>query len=310
MSVDTQRGRLRRALTALAHPRTPGRISTLLKHEGPAALGEIFAGLSDELRQSVILKAEQLAGRGVDVLLWGDEGYPERLAGTPSPPPLLFFWGNVDLLHRPGLSMCGSRHVSELGLQAAQICGGEVARRGMVVMSGYARGVDEATHLAALEHGGSTVIVLAEGIDHFKRKRTYPTDVFTPERVVAVSQFPPSQPWTAGGAMTRNGVIVGLGLGLVVVEAGERGGTLAAGEHALKVGRPVLALDFDGQTPAGNRMLLAKGAIPVRNRPDLFREIDALRVPAAVTADVELEVQLTLVHDQTAVLRGRNRAAG
>lgn len=283
---DSTEQQLRRALTALAHPRTPGRILSLLKAEGPEALDRGYEALPGGVRADVDQKVQQLVERDLSAILWGDESYPDRLASTPGAPPLLFYWGNVDLLARRGLSMCGSRHVSELGLQAARICGGEVGRRGMVVMSGYARGVDEATHLAALEAGGSTVIVLAEGIDHFRRKKAYPDDLFIPDRVCAVSQFPPTQPWTAGGAMTRNGVIVGLGLALVVVEAGERGGTLAAGEQALKVGRRVFALDFDGETPPGNRMLLGRGAVAVRGRQDLFDQIAKL-------ADTT-RVQLTL----------------
>ncbi len=277
---------LRRALTACAHPRTPGRISALLRTEGVEALDSIYDGFTESMRHDIDRKADALATRGVDAMLAGDPRYPDRLATSPGAPPFLFFWGNVELLGRAGLSTCGSRHVSPLGLRSAEICGGEVARRGMVVMSGYARGVDEATHLAALEHGGSTVIVLAEGIDHFRRKRAYPADRFTPERVVAVSQFPPSQPWTAGGAMTRNAVIVGLGLALVVVEAGEKGGTLAAGQHALKAGRPVLALDFDGDTPPGNAILLGQGAVGVRGRQDLFEQMERLQD--------ETKVQLTL----------------
>lgn len=291
MAGDAQQG-LRRALTALLHPRTPGRILDLLKHQPAEVLDGAYGDLPSALRDTVDRKTSELRERGVQALLWGDPNYPARLAATHGAPPLLFYWGNRDLLDQPGLSMCGSRHVTPIGLRAAEICGGEVAKRGMVVMSGYARGVDEATHLAALRAGGSTVIVLAEGIDHFKRKRVYPMDEFTAERVVAVSQFAPTQPWTAGGAMTRNGVIVGLGLGLVVVEAGERGGTLAAGELGLKVGRPVLALDFDEETPPGNRMLLARGAVPVRNREDLYSHIDHLLQPETSPSPLELQEQL------------------
>lgn len=283
---NTTELQLRRALTALAHPRTPGRILALLRAEGPQALDHVYGELPPSVRADLESKLSDLREREVSAILWGDEAYPARLASTPGAPPLLFYWGNVELLGRRGLSMCGSRHVSPLGLQSAEICGGEVAQAGMVVMSGYARGVDEATHLAALRAGGSTVIVLAEGIDHFHRKKTYPPQLFTPDRVVAVSQFPPSQPWTAGGAMTRNAVIVGLGMALVVVEAGERGGTLAAGQHALKVGRKVLVLDFDGHTPIGNRMLIERGATPIRNRPDLLEQVERL--------SDETRVQLTL----------------
>lgn len=78
-------------------------------------------------------KTSELHKRGVQALLWGASDDPARLAATPGGPPVLFHWGNRDLLDKPGLSMCGSRHVTPVGLRAAQICAGKVAKRGMVV---------------------------------------------------------------------------------------------------------------------------------------------------------------------------------
>lgn len=260
---------LRRALTAIAHPRTPGRIMSLLREKGPEALDSILEGLPASEQGRIEQQTNRLCERDVDVIFSGTARYPKRLADAPGAPPLLFVWGNEDLLDMAGVSMCGSRNVSPLGLKAAASCGSHVALQGMAVMSGYARGVDMETHLAALRMGGTTVIVLAEGIDHFRVKKSLPREHFTRERVVVVSQFPPTQPWTAGGAMTRNAVIVGLGLALVVVEAGEKGGTLGAGQHALRAGRPVLVLDFGTKTPPGNRILLEQGAIAVADPAQL-----------------------------------------
>ena len=122
---------------------------------------------------------------------------------------------------------------------------GRVAtQQGLTVVSGYARGVDTVTHVSALASGGSTVIVLPEGINHFRVKRGPVADVWSEERVLVVSQFPQGRPWSAGNAMTRNNVIIGLSLALIVVEASEKGGTLAAGTKALQLNKPVLALEF------------------------------------------------------------------
>ena len=169
---------------------------------------------------------------------------------------------------------------------------GEAARQKFVKMSGYAKGVDMTTHVAALESHGKTVIVLTEGINHFKVKKDLPRELVTPETVVVVSQFAPTQPWTAGGAMTRNAVIVGLGLGLVVVETGERGGTLAAGQHALKATQPVLVLDFGTETPPGNKLLLQQGGMPVRDRDDLKRALVELLGEAPTTAGAAEQLSL------------------
>jgi DNA processing protein len=102
---------------------------------------------------------------------------------------------------------------------------------------------------------------------------------------VVVSQFSPGQPWNAGAAMARNAVISGLSRALVVVEAGDTGGTLAAGLHALERGQPVIVLQLD-DTPAGNRILLDKGAIPVRSRQELASRLADL--PTAGSTQMSL----------------------
>lgn len=267
--MTEQVGRLRRALTAFKHPRTPGRIMTLIKDHGVDALDAISDQLPSSERERLEEEVASLRNRQIDVVFFGDPTYPAQLASAPGAPPVLFFRGDPSLMSEAGVSMCGSRNVSDLGLQSAHACGREAASQGLIVMSGYARGVDMTTHIAALEMSGKTVIVLAEGINHFKIKKDLPRELVTADTVCAISQFPPSQPWTAGGAMTRNAVIVGLGLALVVVEAGDKGGTLAAGQHALKAGRPVLVLDFGSATPAGNKLLLDQGGTPVGNRDEL-----------------------------------------
>jgi DNA processing protein len=221
---------------------------------------------------------ERLAAQNVSALLLGDADYPAALAASRAAPPVLFARGACELLREPGIGMCGSRHAAEASLHAAQACSQTVAARHLNLVSGYARGVDMVTHVGALAHGGTTVIVLPEGIQRFRVRRGELADVWDPSRVVVVSQFSPNQPWNAGAAMARNAVISGLSQALVVVEAGETGGTLAAGLHALERGQPVIALQFD-EEPAGNRILLEKGALPVRSRQELAERLADL--PAA-----------------------------
>ncbi|HZQ84538.1 MAG TPA: DNA-processing protein DprA, partial [Acidimicrobiales bacterium] len=108
-----------------------------------------------------------------------------------------------------------------------------------------------------------------------------------PERVLVISQFPPTQRWNVGAAMTRNAVIAGLGRALVVVEAQETGGTINAGLQAIGMGKPVLALQFSQDNPAGNVTLQGKGAIPVRSRQHLGRILAALENPRTETTIVE-----------------------
>jgi DNA processing protein len=256
------------AVVATRHAGGPRALATRLRREGPRALDQLFDALQSHDRVTVMGEAEALLAAGVRATILGDSKYPESLAQIREAPPALFYLGTARDLKASGLGMCGARNASPEGLRAANACGAAVALAGLSVVSGYARGVDMATHVAALKVGGRTMIVLAEGITKFRVKKGEFADSFDPARVTIVSQFSPTAPWSTGSAMTRNGVIFGASSGLVVVEAGEAGGTLDAGLRALDAGRRVLALEFDGMLP-GNKMLIARGAIPIRSRADL-----------------------------------------
>lgn len=289
--MDDQFESLQLALTAIITDRTPARIAKTLSSGGRAAVREAFAALPHESAQAVEDQARELVHSNVHVCMYGDSDYPNSLVHDGRPvAPILFLWGDQALLSADGVGMCGSRAVSDLGLRAANACGLAVSQRGLVVVSGYAKGVDTATHLAALRSHGRTVIVLAEGINHFRIKRDFKAD-FDPDRVLVVSQFPPSQPWGAYAAMDRNRVIFGLSKALVVIEAGEKGGTLAAGEGALKIGRPLLVLDFGQETPAGNKKLLAAGGQPVSSVDQLGVVLDGLK-PATESGQVARDQRL------------------
>ncbi|MDF0529587.1 DNA-processing protein DprA [Tsukamurella sp. 8F] len=266
-----------RALTAFEHYGSPARAARALVDPDPALLRDAWKALSGESRQSLKAEAADLDARGIYAVNAGSSQFPESLMiGTRPVVPTLFCHGDIALLTAPGAGMCGSRRVSDLGLRAARACGVEVSERGLTVVSGYARGVDTATHLAALDNGGQTVIVLAEGINSFKVKSEFSRS-FDPARVLVVSQFRPTQPWAAYAAMARNHVIFGLGKALVVIEAGDRGGTLAAGRDALKRGRPVFALNFGADTPVGNRLLIDAGARAITSRTELGHALDRIQ---------------------------------
>jgi DNA processing protein len=186
--------------------------------------------------------------------------------------PILSTLGNLALLDTPGLGFCGSRKASEKGIAVAVDCAEQAVRAGFTVVSGNAAGVDLAAHRTALAEGGATIMVLAEGIDRFRIRREL-RQVWNWERVLVISQFPAEATWQAYRAMERNDVIIALSRALIVVEAGETGGTLAAGLRTLQVGKPLFVADYENidVVAPGNAQLLAKGAMRLRRSRETGR---------------------------------------
>ncbi|MDQ7802324.1 DNA-processing protein DprA [Amycolatopsis sp. A133] len=238
----------------------------------------------DELPREILADAHETAAKlrdaGVRAVLCGNPQYPERLRRFSGAPPVLYVRGPLELLGVAAVGLCGSRNATVAGLRAARACGRLAAEEGLAVVSGYAKGVDTAGHLSVLEAGGRTVAVLAEGIERFALKKAYREQI-APEglsnRMLVVSQFAPTQRWSAGAAMTRNQVIVGMSLGLVAVEAGETGGTLTAGETALRGRRPVLVPSSSPDEAPGNKLLVAAGAHSMTDRQELLDQLRRLR---------------------------------
>lgn len=259
----------------------PAKIQSLIRLAGPVADGA--SALLDTAALQRVLSADQmhewdasgraveariqaLAETGVELLSAFDPDYPVLLHARLGvrAPLLLARAGNAAVLDRVGIGFCGSRKASEKGLAVAADAAGQIAAREVNVVSGYAAGVDMAVHVAALEAGGTTTIVLAEGVEHFRIKRDIRA-VWDWDRVCVVSEFLPGLPWSARNAMERNRTIVGLSQALVLIEAGETGGTIAAGRTALELGVPLFAAVYAEMpdSAAGNRKVLNEGAHPL-----------------------------------------------
>jgi len=211
--------------------------------------------------------AEALEEHTIRTALRDDEFYPPQLdaALADKAPPVLFLAGSLELLGRRGIGFSGTRNASAEGLRRTEELAAVLAKRGFLVVSGHAQGVDETAHRAALEAGGATALVLPEGILHF-RPRPCLADILSEDQYVVVSEFPPKMPWSISNAMQRNRTICGLVEALLVVEAGTSGGTWEAGLEALKLDTPLFVLDFDDPPPSalGNASLIKKGGVPLR----------------------------------------------
>lgn len=233
-----------------------------------------------------------LIGKGITPLFLADLRYPDSLRSVlgSNAPVLLFVQGNLSLLSIPSLGFCGSRAASEKGIRVARECAEAASKKGINIVSGYAAGIDEATHKAALVAGGTTAAILAEGIMHFRIKRDL-KEFWDWERAVVVSQYLPRVTWNVGNAMKRNGTICALSHAMVLIEARETGGSIEAGRACLNLGIPLFAPVYDGMPDSakGNQILLAQGARSFYKRrssnlPNLDGVLSAIQKPALKAA--------------------------
>jgi DNA protecting protein DprA len=228
--------------------------------------------IAEQIPES-IRKADELLkefeSEEIKMLIKGHVGYPDRLLKTlkEEAPLLLFARGNIKLLAEKAVGFCGSRKASEKGLAVAGECATELAKRQINVISGYAHGVDLAAHRAALEAGGVTTFVLAEGILHFRVKSDV-KDLITEDNHVVVSEYMPRLPWLARNAMQRNKTICGLSNAVVVIESGLKGGTFEAGKAALSLRRPLFVAEYaqPAESAEGNAYFLQQGARFLRKK--------------------------------------------
>ena len=218
-----------------------------------------------------------------DVVIPSHPAYPGHL-GTLLGGRTLFTFGRLELMSRRAIGICGSRDASASALKWAYEFGREAAGHGVVVVSGYARGVDREAHRGVLEAGGATIAVLPEGIGYFRLTKELRPLASPQKNFLAISIFEPDAVWKTWRAMERNKLIVGLSAGVFVIEARERGGTIDAAYETIRQGKPLYAVAYARDLPGreGNRKLLATSAIPVRHMRDLKRALEeAMSQPPA-----------------------------
>lgn len=208
-----------------------------------------------------------LEDNNVSIVTILDKSYPIRLKMTLGDlaPPILFIKGNIEILNAKSVGFCGARKASPKGLEVASLCADALVNENINISSGYAHGVDMRAHTSALSHGGTTTIVLAEGILNFRIKNDI-KDVFDEKRSVIVSEFNPESRWFASNAMQRNKTILGLSKAMLVIEAAMKGGTYSAAMAAIKYRVPLFFADYkiNNLTSEGNKYFLSKGANAIR----------------------------------------------
>ncbi len=211
------------------------------------------------------------------ILLPSDTNYPAALKNTQSPPPLLFAVGNTSLLNDPQIAMVGSRSPTTGGKDNARAFASHLAQSGLCITSGLALGIDAISHTGALDSDGSTIAVVATGMDIIYPARNRKLAERIAEQGLIVSEFPIGVRPQAQNFPRRNRIISGMSVGTLVVEAALRSGSLVTARHAMEQGREVFAIPGSIHNPMarGCHQLIRQGAKLVETATDILEEISA-----------------------------------
>ena len=256
---------------ALSFPQTLRRtgVSERLRAHDPDLLDQA----TPQLGRARDVRA-RAASSGIHVVAWNDTRFPAALLAIADMPPVIWYRGALDALGVPAVAIVGSRAASAVALETAACLGADLAARGLVVVSGLARGVDSAAHRGALTTG-RTVAVLGSGLD-----RVYPPEhrdlaVDIARTGLLVSEHAPGTPPLPFHFPLRNRLISGLSRAVVVIEASDKSGSLITAACALEQGREVMAVPgnvLSGRNKGGHG-LIRDGARIVECADDVIEEL-------------------------------------
>ncbi len=283
--------RCRRAVRQLG---ASGRVFTasLTELEGVGMPAEAAQFCFDgRARAAAIEEAARVHEQQASFLTPEDEAYPERLLEIYDPPSVLWVRGDVRLLSRAGIAVEGTRQPTPYGAGMAEMLSRDLARRGMVILSGMARGVDSCAHKGALEAGGATVAVWGTGIDVIYPKENKKLA----EQIVAqggaiVSEFPLGTFPAPQNFPIRNRTLSGMSVGVLVVEGGEYSGTRITARCALDQGRDVYAVpgNATNKNAWGPNTLIKQGAKLTATWEDVWEDLPSqVRMELEATAEAQ-----------------------
>ena len=230
------------------------------------------------------------------LLTWDSENYPTLLRDIPSPPAALFVEGDPNVLWQPQIAVIGSRNPTTGGRDNAFDFAAELTRQGLTITSGMASGIDSCAHHAALDAGGRTVAVTGTGLDLVYPASSHTLATRIRQQGALVSEFVLGTAVKRSHFPSRNRIISGLSLGVLVIEAGLNSGTLITARMAGNQGRDVFALPGSIHNPMskGCHRLIRDGARLVENVAQILEEL----APLAGQLAGELKKQLAQVSDQ------------
>jgi DNA processing protein len=249
-------------------------------------------------REAALKEAAHTAEQQAGYLTPEDEAYPQRLLEIYDPPPVLWVRGNHALLNRAAIAVVGTRQPTPYGSGMAEVISRDLARRGMVVMSGMARGVDTCAHKGALDAGGATIAVWGTGIDViYPKENKRLAEQIVAQGGAVVSEFPLGTFPAPQNFPIRNRTLSGMSVGVLVVEAAEYSGTRITARCALEQGRDVYAVpgNATSKNAWGPNTLIKQGAKLTATWEDIWEDL-----PSQVRAQLEDELQAQISASESA----------
>lgn len=243
------------------------------------AVEALMAWQSGDTQHALLREALRIqavcAEAGIALVGMGEAGYPDALRHIHNAPLLLYCRGDIELLSRDQLGIVGSRNATRAGLDHARQFAGELSRRGLVITSGLALGIDGAAHAGALDAGFPTIAVVGCGLDRLYPAQHRKLAHRILEQGLIVSEYPPGTQARAAYFPQRNRIISGLSRGVLVVEASLRSGSLITARTALEQGREVFAIPGSVHSPVarGCHQLIKQGARLVETADDVLEEL-------------------------------------
>jgi DNA processing protein len=244
------------------------------------------------------------AKRGAGLITAGEQGYPAILAAVSDAPPVLYVLGRRDLLLQRAIAIVGARNASGNGVRFARQLASELGGAGLVVVSGLARGIDTAAHQGALATG--TVAVMAGGVDVVYPPENDRLHAEIAERGAVISEMPPGLEPQARHFPRRNRIVSGLSLGVVVVEASPKSGSLITARLAAEQGREVFAVPGSPLDPRarGANDLIRQGATLTESAADVLAVLGGIPVPPSPES-LSDSMPAAVLQDEASLLTAR-----
>lgn len=251
---------------------------------GPKIAAAIVAACHSRQAEAELARCREL---GIDLVLRDDSHYPPALARIHDPPGVLYCRGTLEPRDELAVAIVGSRRCTVYGRQQAERLAGALARAGVTVISGLARGIDAAAHRGALEAGGRTIAVLGTGLASIYPPEHADLAASVARQGSVVTEVALDTAPLPGLFPQRNRIISGMSMGVVVIEASRNSGALHTVRHALEQGREVFAVPgrIDSLASEGCHDIIRDGATLVRHADDILQGLGPLAAPVHPDGD-------------------------